>query len=74
MKFILNKTNERSTDTDCQKALYELATRSVLSPSRINNIIGLEDVLKDGVSRLDSVKYRDKEKGHEDLFNGNINS
>lgn len=74
MKFILNKTNERSTDTDCQKALYELATRSVLSPSRINNIIGLENILEDGVSRLDSVKYRDKEKGHENLFNGNINS
>lgn len=62
MKMILNKPNERSSDVEYQKALYELATRSVMSPSRLNNIIGLEDILKRSLNELDNIKYIEKRR------------
>lgn len=61
MKFILTKAIEdvkvtdRELEVRCQKALYELCTRSVLTDSRINNIIGIDNVLNKNMEKLNSL-------------------
>lgn len=63
MKIILMKSIENIRlpddilDSKCQKALYELSTRSVITPSRINNIIGLENILHVQLDELNKVVY-----------------
>jgi len=63
MKLILTRAIENVKISDeemsekCQKALYELCTRSVITPSRINNIIGIEDVLHKGMYDINSIIY-----------------
>ena len=63
MKIILmkaienNRVSERVLDTKCQKALYELATRSVLTPDRINNIIGIDTILNKPLSKIDNLEF-----------------
>lgn len=70
MKLILNKAVENIEITDaelnikCQKALYELATRSVLTPDRINNIIGIDNVLRKKLKELDMVVYSEEDLEH----------
>lgn len=63
MKIILTRAieNVRISDEEmnekCQKALYELCTRSVISPSRINNIIGIENVLSKDMININKIMY-----------------
>lgn len=63
MKIILNKAIENvkisddELDIKCQKALYDIATRSVLTPDRINNIIGISNILNSEVIRVDKICY-----------------
>lgn len=70
MKLILNKAIENIEITDaelnikCQKALYELSTRSVLTPDRINNIIGIDNVLRKKLKELDMVVYSEEDLEH----------
>lgn len=70
MKLILNKAIENIEITDaelnikCQKALYELSTRSVLTPDRINNIIGIDNILRKKLKELDMVVYSEEDLEH----------
>lgn len=63
MRLILNKAleNQRISDNEmdkkCQKALYELATRSVLTPDRINNIIGIENTIEKDLEKINNIVY-----------------
>ena len=67
MKIILSKAIENirmsddEIDIKCQKALYELATRSVLTPDRINNVIGVDNILKKGLSSLNNIYYSEED-------------
>lgn len=66
MKLFLNKAVENvrisddEMDKKCQKALYEITTRSVLSESRIENIIGMSDSINIEMSKLNRVIYNEK--------------
>jgi len=63
MKIILkkaienNRVSEEITDGLCRKALYELCTRSILTESRINNILGIEDILNKGIEDIDNIRF-----------------
>ena len=65
MKLILNKALENNKigddkmDEKCQKALYELSTRSVLKADRINNIIGVDNILDKQLNKINRVIYQD---------------
>lgn len=59
MKLILSKVSNMSSDEICEKVLYELVTRSVLSESRVNNIIGVDNILSEDLKKLDGVVYKD---------------
>lgn len=52
--------SESESEMRCKKALYELCTRSVLTESRINNIIGAENVLDYGMNELNKIKYTEE--------------
>lgn len=63
MKIILSKAIENykisdaEMDEKCQKALYELATRSVITPSRLNNVIGISNILDKQIDDLDRIVF-----------------
>lgn len=70
MKLILSKAieNVKISDTEldikCQKALYELATRSVMTPDRLNNVIGIDNILRKKLKELDLVVYSEADLEH----------
>ena len=63
MKLILSKAvrdikiSDEEFDNRCQKALYDLCTRSVLYSDRLNYIIGVDNVLKKPLIELDRVIF-----------------
>lgn len=58
MRAIENvKISDNELDVKCQKALYELATRSVITPDRINNIIGVDNVLNKQLREIDNIIF-----------------
>lgn len=65
MKLILfnaikNKmVTEEVMDQKCQRALYELCTRSVITADRINNIIGIDNVLVKQRQSIDKYVFDD---------------
>jgi hypothetical protein len=67
MKLILYRAIENprisddEMDAKCQKALYELCTRSVITPDRINNIIGIDNILNKNFDYINRIEY-DEEK------------
>lgn len=70
MKLILSKAieNIKISDTEidikCQKALYELATRSVMTPDRLNNVIGIDNILRKKLKELDLVVFSEADLEH----------
>ena len=66
MKLILTEAiadvriSEDEMSEKCQKALYELCTRSAITPSRINNIIGIDNVLSKGMSNINKIQYNEE--------------
>ena len=67
MKMILQSAYKNSSgygdETSYKRALYDVVTRSTLSGNRINNIVGLDDILKKDLRRIDRILYQDKEEG-----------
>jgi len=67
IKLILEKAIENPRLPDdiielkCQRALYDISTRSVISPSRINNIIGIDNILRNDMNNINKVMYNDDE-------------
>lgn len=51
------KVSDAEMDAKCQKALYELCTRSVLHPDRIDNIIGVKDILDKTMEDVNHIVY-----------------
>lgn len=45
------------TEEKCRKALYELCMRTVLTSSRLDNCIGIDNVLNLTMSKLNRIKY-----------------
>lgn len=52
-----NRLSEEILDAKCQKALYEISTRSVLTPDRINNITGFTNILKKEVNDINKIIF-----------------
>lgn len=44
-----------------EKVLYTLVNRSVISSSRLNNDIGIDNILTSDIKLLDTIRYEDKE-------------
>ncbi|MBO5388295.1 MAG: hypothetical protein J6A59_09175 [Lachnospiraceae bacterium] len=44
-------------DAKCQKALYEISTRSVIASDRINNIIGIDNILHKDINSIDRITF-----------------
>lgn len=67
--------NDRLRDK-CKKALYEVCTRSVLTESRINNIIGLDNVLKSKLESINNIKYMEdtEDENGKTVFDSSTNS
>ena len=65
MKMIIQSAYKNSAgygdETSYRRALYDVVIRSTLSGNRINNIVGLEDILKTDLWRIDRILYQDKE-------------
>ena len=61
IKLILMKAleareiSDEESDQKCKRALYDICTRSVLTESRINNIIGVEDILTEELNTVDKL-------------------
>ena len=80
MKLILTKAienpriSDKELDIRCQKALYEVCTRSVLNKSRIDNIIGISNVLNIDFDNLDSIIFDEEalNKLQEEIMLANI--
>ena len=68
MSIILKKAieNIKISDTEmelkCQKALYELCTRSVITEDRLNNIIGVDNILSKQRIKIDSIVFKDRKE------------
>lgn len=54
-----NKLPDNIIDMKCQKALYEACTRSVLTSDRINNIIGIDNIIKKEIKHIDKIQFND---------------
>lgn len=69
MKMILQRAidnvrlSEDEMDKKCQKALYELATRSVMNPDRLNNVIGISNILNKQLEKIDSIVFDESKLG-----------
>lgn len=63
MKLILEKSienirvNDEVLEKKCERALYDMVTRSVISESRVNNILGIENILDNPINKLNKIKY-----------------
>lgn len=53
-----NKMTDNELELKCEKALYEICNRSVLSVSRINNILGIENILNNDIENIYKVNSR----------------
>lgn len=64
-----NKLPDEVINMKCQKALYEISTRSVITPDRVNNIIGVDNVLNKDRYSIDKIVFDDKalEKINKDI-------
>lgn len=63
MKLILQRALNNKydiTEEKCRKALYELCMRSTLSSSRLDNIVGVSNVLKENMTKLNKIKYSEE--------------
>lgn len=66
MQIILNKAieniriSESELELKCQKAMYELCTRSILTEDRLNNIIGIDNILNKQLVKIDKVVFQDR--------------
>lgn len=45
------------TEEKCRKALYELCMRTVLTTSRLDNCIGIDNIFNIGIQKLNRIKY-----------------
>lgn len=63
--LILSNINGRSSNSEYNyaRALYSLVVRSTLGEDRLNNDIGISNVLTYRVSELDKIRYVDRVKG-----------
>ena len=57
---INNKNTEEQTENLCVKALYEVCTRSVLTESRLQNDIGIDNIFDHALDRLDNTRFIDR--------------
>jgi hypothetical protein len=63
MKIILSKAIENvkisadEIDEKCQRALYDVATRSVMNGDRLNNVIGIDNVFNKCLDNIDKIQY-----------------
>ena len=55
--LILSNVGNRYSDESYEKALYALASRTVLNESRLNNDIGIENILGETIRELNDVRY-----------------
>lgn len=66
MKLILTRASMVGFDGSlerkmaCEKAIYDLAMRSVLPESRLNNILGIDNILNSSVNRLNSIEFNEE--------------
>lgn len=58
LKLILENTN-KFNDESYEKALYSAVARSSLTPSRINNDIGIENILSKDLEYINNIVYID---------------
>lgn len=59
-KPLLNiRVDDKIMELKCRRTLYDICTRSVLNASRVNNIMGLDDIIGAGLNRIESIKYKD---------------
>lgn len=61
MRMILSFDSEIYSDDVCYRALYGLVTRTTLSSDRINNIIGITDVIDRAYRTVDANKYKERQ-------------
>ena len=72
MKLILskaienNRMSEDEMDAKCQKALYELSTRSVLKADRLNNIICVDNILTKKLDNINKIIYKEQPRRKEE--------
>lgn len=72
MKLILskaienNRMSEDEMDAKCQKALYELSTRSVLKADRLNNILGVDNILTKKLDNINKIIYKEQPRRKEE--------
>lgn len=57
MKLILNNARYQYDSTSYERVLYSLINRTILNESRLNNAIGIENIMNIGINEIDSVPY-----------------
>ncbi len=59
MKLMINNIGNMYSETSYERALHALVNRSVLTESRLNNDIGIENIYYLSVNELDKQRYTD---------------
>ena len=59
MRLILNNTSTWDKSS-YERVLYSLINRSVLTESRLNNDIGIDNIMRVTIKDLDTVRFSDK--------------
>lgn len=54
-----NKLSEEEMEIRCRQAMYEVCVRSVLTESRLDNIIGIDNILNKSLKDLDAIRLKD---------------
>lgn len=57
MKMLLSNIFRGAKDEDYERVLHTIITRTTLTESRINNDIGIENILSIGIDELDDIHY-----------------
>lgn len=54
------KLSDEIIEQKCKRALYDICTRSVLTADRINNIVGIDNVLSKELRNLNNIKFEQR--------------
>lgn len=62
MRMILSNIPNKFDSTSYEKALYALINRSAFNTSRLNNDIGVENILYKELNELDNIEFKDMQE------------
>lgn len=60
LKLLLNSVSNRDSEISSERVLYTIVHRTVFSQSRLNNDLGIENIIEDSLNKINKIKYTEE--------------